>query len=134
VPSIADVPESHRDLLEARGTATLTTVDSKGRPQSTAVWYFLRDGELVTSITDVRQKYKNLVGNAHCTLFIIDTANAYRTLEIRAEAKLVHDPDKSEVAEIAVAYGSDPESIKSLPGERYTVTLDPWRIVVNPPA
>ena len=40
MPEILDgVPESHRDLLLAPLTATLTTVDAGGRPQSTAVWY-----------------------------------------------------------------------------------------------
>ena len=31
------VPDTHRDLLDAPLTATLTTVDAHGRPQSTAV-------------------------------------------------------------------------------------------------
>jgi hypothetical protein len=35
---LESVPESHRDLLRAPLTATLTTVDGKNRPQSTAVW------------------------------------------------------------------------------------------------
>jgi hypothetical protein len=35
---LASVPESHRDLLRAPFTATLTTVDGQNRPQSTAVW------------------------------------------------------------------------------------------------
>ena len=134
MPSAADVPASHRDLLDARGTAALTTVDSQGRPQTTAVWYLLRDGELFTSVTDSRQKYKNLAGNPNCTLFIIDPQNPFRTLEIRAEAELTHDPDKSEVKAIALAYGVDPTSIMAVPGERYKVTLSPRRIVVNPPA
>ncbi len=134
MPSAPDVPESHRDLLDARGTAALTTVDGQGRPQTTAVWYLLRGGELFTSVTDSRQKYKNLARTPHCTLFIIDPQNPFRTLEIRAEAELIHDPDKSEVKAIAVAYGVDPAPIMAVPGERYKVVLLPRRIVVNPPA
>ena len=38
MPSVMDeIPESHRDLLTSPLTAALTTVDEKGRPQSTAV-------------------------------------------------------------------------------------------------
>ncbi|HEV2633631.1 MAG TPA: TIGR03618 family F420-dependent PPOX class oxidoreductase [Actinocrinis sp.] len=134
MPSIADVPETHRVLLESHLTAVLTTIDAQGRPQSTAVWYLLRDDELIVSVTDNRQKYKNLAANPHSTLFIIDPANSMRTLEIRAEVELVHDVDKTDVATIAIAYGADPEQIKSMPGERYTVKFTPRRIVVNPPA
>ena len=37
--SLDDVPDSHRDILSSPLTATFTTIDGKGRPQSTAVWY-----------------------------------------------------------------------------------------------
>ena len=40
---LSAVPESHRDLLRSPLTATLTTIDINGRPQSTAVWYFVDD-------------------------------------------------------------------------------------------
>jgi hypothetical protein len=47
-----DVPESHRDLLRSALTATLTTIDGRGRPHSTAVWYLVdEDGQLKGSIT-----------------------------------------------------------------------------------
>ncbi len=99
---LQEVPESHRDLLLAPLTATLTTIDSGGRPQSTAVWYFVDDdGLLKGSITSDRQKYKNLQRNRSCDLFIIDPQNPYRTLEIRADADLSPDPDKATVRKFA---------------------------------
>ena len=83
------VPESHRDLLQTPLTATLSTIDAKGRPQSTAVWYLVDDdGQLKGSITSDRQKFKNLRGNPNCDLFIIDSQNPFRALEVRAEAEL----------------------------------------------
>jgi PPOX class probable F420-dependent enzyme len=136
VPSILDaVPEGHRDLAESPLTATLTTIDTTGRPQSTAVWYLVDDdGQLKGSVTSERQKYRNLRGNPHCDLFIIDPQNPYRTLEVRAEADLEPDPDKATVAKFAARYHVD-ESILINPAEdRYTVTYRPWRIVANPPA
>ena len=127
----ADLPESHRDLLEAPLTAVLTTLDAKGRPQSTAVWYLLRDGELIVSITDSRQKYRNLTADQRVTLFLLDPHNPMRTLEIRADAVLTHDPEKADVEAIATAYGADAKAIKSMPGERYTITLSPHRILAD---
>jgi PPOX class probable F420-dependent enzyme len=129
------VPESHRDLLTARSTAVLTTLDGRGRPQSTAVWYLLgEDGRLRCSVTADRQKYKNLRANPHCDLFLLDLANPFRSLEIRAAAELIPDPDKQMVKAFARAYGVD-EAMLAASGEgRHTVVLRPWRIVTNPPA
>ncbi len=126
------VPESHRDLLQASHTATLSTVDGAGRPQSTAVWYLIDDdGQLKGSVTSDRQKFKNLIGNPHCSLFIIDPQNPYRTLEIRAEADLVADPDQATVARFAEQYGVDPSGLIHPEEDRWTVVYRPRRIVAS---
>ena len=130
---LQEVPESHRDLLLAPLTATLTTIDSGGRPQSTAVWYFVDDdGLLKGSITSDRQKYKNLQRNRNCDLFIIDPQNPYRTLEIRADADLSPDPDKATVRKFAHLYGVDESMLIKEAEERWTITYRPRRLVANP--
>jgi PPOX class probable F420-dependent enzyme len=127
------VPAGHRDLLTARGTAVLTTIDHHSRPQSTAVWYLVdEDGLLKCSVTASRQKYKNLDRNPSCALFLIDPADTQRTLEIRAEAELIADPDNLDLARIALAYGVDPSMLMA--DDRHTVVLRPRRVVTNPPA
>jgi PPOX class probable F420-dependent enzyme len=131
---IVQTPESHHDLLTSPLTAALTTVDASGRPQSTAVWYLVDDdGLLKGSITDDRQKYKNLSRNPNCSLLIIDPSNPWRTLEIRAEAELVADPDKATVSKFAKAYQADKAMLKAAGDNRYTVTYRPHRVVANPP-
>ena len=87
------IPASHRDLLEAPTVGTLTTVGADGYPQSTAIW-FLLDGDVIrTSLLTERQKYKNLVRHPRGTLFLVDPANPYRTLEVRADATVDDDPE-----------------------------------------
>ena len=131
---IDEVPESHRDLLTSPLTAALTTIDNKGRPQSTAVWYLVDDdGSLKGSITDDRQKYKNLSRNPNCTLLVIDPSNPWRTLEIRAEAELSADPEKATVSKFVAAYGVDEAMLKASGDNRFTVTYRPRRVVSNPP-
>ena len=66
-----------------------------------------RGRQLKCSITSDRQKYKNLRANDSCDLFIIDPANSYRTLEVRAEAELRPDPEKEMVRKLAAAYSAD---------------------------
>jgi PPOX class probable F420-dependent enzyme len=129
------IPASHRDLIQARATAVLTTVDSQDRPQSTAVWYLVdSDGQLKVSVTSDRQKYRNLVANPQAVLFILDPANPYRSLEIRATTELLPDPEKKIVTAFATAYGVDEAVLNQSPADRYVVVLRPWRIVANPPA
>ncbi len=133
--TLSQVPASHQDLLGAALTVGLTTVDGKGRPQATAVWFLVDDdGQLMTSITTDRQKYKNLVRNPNCSLLVIDPENPQRTLEVRAEAELVPDPDKASVVRFARKYGTDPERLLSEEKDRITVVYHPYRIVANPPA
>ena len=130
---LTEVPETHRDLLLAPLTATLTTVDGSHRPQSTAVWYLVDDdGQVKGSITSDRQKYKNLRGDPNCDLFIIDPQNPFRTLEIRAEADLTPDPDKATVRKFAKLYGVDESMLVREGEDRYTVTFRPRRVVANP--
>jgi len=136
VPDILnEIPESHRDLLLAPLTATLTTIDVNGHPQSTAVWYFVDgDGQLKGSTTSDRQKYKNLSRNPNCDLFIIDPQSPFRTLEIRAEADLALDPDKATVRKFADVYSVDEAMLVRAEEDRYTITYRPRRLVMNPPA
>ena len=130
---LQSVPTSHRDLLTARGTAVFTTIDRYGRPQSTAVWYLVdHDGLLKLSSTANRQKLKNLRANSSCSLFLIDPADTHRTLEIRAEAELVADPDHADITRFAQAYGIEPSRL--ITGDRHTIVLRPRRIVINPPS
>jgi PPOX class probable F420-dependent enzyme len=127
------VPESHRDLLHLPLTAALTTVDLNGRPQSTAVWYFVDDdGQLTGSITSQRQKYKNLRHDPNCNLFIIDPKNPFRTLEFRAEAELVADAEKVTVRKFAKIYGVDEALLVRPEEDRYTLKFHPFRVVANP--
>lgn len=128
---LKEVPESHRDLLLAPLTATLTTIDVKGRPQSTAVWCFVGDDGQLT-ITSDRQKYKNLRGNPHCDLFIVDPRNPFRTLEVRAEADLTPDPDKATVRKFAKVYNADESMLVRDEEDRITVTYRLRRLVASP--
>jgi PPOX class probable F420-dependent enzyme len=127
-----DVPSTHTDLVERPLIATLTTIGANGLPQSTAVWYLgEEDGTFKTSITTLRQKYKNLSANPKATLFIIDPENPFRTLEVRATATLTPDPEKELIRRLCERYSTPADAILSIPGDRVIVTLTPQRIVTN---
>ena len=127
-----DIPDTHADLLDAPLTAVLTTVGPNGQPQSTAIWFLIDDdGVLKTSITTDRQKYRNLARDPKATLFVIDPANPFRTLEVRATVDLAPDPNKVLVPKFAARY-STPVEMLDLPGsERVVATFTPVRVVAN---
>lgn len=125
------IPESHRDLIEAAGTATLSTVGADGYPQVTALWYLLDGGVVRTSLMTTRQKYKNMVAHPKATLFILDPANPYRGLEIRAEASFEEDPDLALFERIVRHYGMDPDTFPAPREGRVVLTLTPQRVVAT---
>jgi PPOX class probable F420-dependent enzyme len=125
---MATVPDSHRDLLDAP-VAMLATVGADGRPQVTAVW-FLADGDNVRlSLNDSRQKTKNLTKNSAATLFILDTANPARYLELRGDVSLAPDPDYGFADQLGAKYGGVDLRNMDQPGEsRVIVTIEPARV------
>lgn len=122
-------PESHQDLLDAP-VAILATVGHDGYPQVTALWFlFDDDGVIKLSLNTVRQKTKNLRAHPECTFFILDTANPYRTLEVRAQAQITPDPDYTFAKKLAAKYGDVDLSANDGPGEtRVVVSLQPVKV------
>ena len=125
---MTSIPDSHRDLLDAK-VATLATVGSDGRPHQSVVW-FVADGDTIKlSLNSARQKSKNLRANPVVDLLILDVGNTQRYLEVRGDATIESDADYVfSDAYIQPKYGFDPRLI-DLPGdERTVVTIKPVRI------
>ena len=123
-------PESHQDLLTAP-VAVLATQGADGFPQVSALWFLYddKDGVLRLSLNTTRQKIKNLQDRPQVTLFILDPANPYRTLEVRARAELAPDPDYAFATKLGAKYGGVDLAANDRPGEtRVVVTLHPVKI------
>ena len=121
------LPDSHHDLLQAE-VAVLATVGRDGYPQVTATWFVLDDGVVKLSLNTTRQKVKNLRERPECTLFLLDRANPYRTLELRARAELSPDPDYAFADQLGRKYHADLRGLDR-PGEgRVVVSLRPVKI------
>lgn len=126
---MAQIPESHRDLLDSCQVTTLATVGGDGFPQVTAVWFAL-DGDCapLMSLNTARQKVRNLERHPECSLLFIDPENPYRTLEIRARAEIQPAPDYETAGEIRAKYGADLRT-RDQPGEsRVAVRFTPVKI------
>jgi PPOX class probable F420-dependent enzyme len=122
------IPESHRDLLTAP-VATLATVGPDGRPQLSAIWFFVEGDEVRTSLSSARQKTRNLLRNPVANLFVLDVANPARYLELRGDAELAPDDDYAFADRLATKYGGiDIRQIDSPGDRRFMVTFRPVRV------
>ena len=122
------IPATHRDLLDAP-VATLATIGRDGRPQLSAVW-FLAEGDTVrVSLNTTRQKTKNLSANPVVNLFILDTANPARYLELRGDAAIEPDDDYKFATRLGAKYGGVDLRTMDGPGEsRVVVTINPVKV------
>lgn len=123
---MAIVPESHLDIIGSSQIVTIATNGADGRPQVTAMWFLADDvGNVTLSLNSSRQKTKNLQRDPRATLFFVDPANPYRTVEIRATAKIAPDPDYVTAAAVGAKYGGADLREMDKPGEsRVAVTFD----------
>jgi PPOX class probable F420-dependent enzyme len=125
---MTNFPDSHADLLDAQ-VATLATIDGKGFPQVTAVWFLHDEGEIRLSLNTSRLKTKHLAKRPECSLFILDLANPYRYLEIRGRAKLEPDPDYAFAKKVGAKYGGADLSEHDGPDDsRVIVTIEPVNV------
>jgi PPOX class probable F420-dependent enzyme len=123
------IPQSHQDLVQA-DVAILATLGPDGYPQVTAVWFLLDDdGTIRLSLNTSRQKVKNLQAHPECAFFILDTANPYRTLEIRARAVITPDTDYAFARKLGAKYDGVDLRANDRPGEtRVVVSLQPVKV------
>jgi PPOX class probable F420-dependent enzyme len=124
---MATFPESHRDLLESQ-VATLATIDADGFPQLTEVWFAVDGEDVKISLNSSRRKTRNLTQRSQCSLLLLDLANPYRYLEIRARAQVEPDDDYAFAQKVGSKYHADLRE-HDRPGEhRVVVTLVPTKI------
>jgi PPOX class probable F420-dependent enzyme len=120
---VTGIPESHRDLLDAR-FATLATLAADGAPQLTEVWFLYEGGEVRLSLNTARVKTKNLIARPQCSLFILDLANPYRYMDLRGRARVEPDDDYAFADRVGAKYDSDLREHDG-PGEtRIVATLE----------
>ena len=130
--SMADIPETHVDLLGIKNVAQLATVGPRGEPQVTPVW-FTWDGEAIhMSVTTARQKYHNMVRSGRAALCISDPADLFRYLELRGPVEMSVDEDHRVLDVLARKYLEIEHYPWHMPGDqRMAVRLVPDRCSVG---
>lgn len=104
----AQLPASHRDLLERPLFAHLATLRPDGSPQSSVMWFAWDGNRARFSHTSTRQKYRNLLADGRVSFHVQDPDNAYRTLEVRGCVETIDpDPDAAFYRSLQRRYSSE---------------------------
>jgi PPOX class probable F420-dependent enzyme len=99
------IPSSHADLLDSTALAHVATIGPDGKPQNNPVWFGWDGTHVLFSQTTGRQKYRNLQANPEVALSIVDSANAYRYLEVRGTVvEIADDPENAFINSMAKKY------------------------------
>jgi PPOX class probable F420-dependent enzyme len=122
-----DVPDSHRDLLDAQ-VATFATIDDDGLPQLTEVWFLHEQGDVKLSFNTGRAKTRYLRERPQCSLMLLDVQNPYRYVEIRGRARIEPDDDYEFADRVGKKYDADLR-VHDQPGQsRVMVTIDAAKV------
>lgn len=129
---MSKVPDTHRDILEANGTAFVATTGPKGNPHITPTWYQWDSSseQLLVSTLAGRQKYRNLQQDPHLAVCIVDPENPYRYIEIRGSAQIEPDDDHRLANALAKKYMNLEELPPEMMGKgRVVIRVSPHKFV-----
>ena len=123
------IPQPYADLLASTALAHVATVGPDGAPQSSPVW-FAWDGTFLrfAQVTGYQQKVRNLQREPRVALSFVDSANAYRYLEVRGTVERI-DLDWAFINAMAKKYrGQDRFPFGKLGGQWVIVVIRPQRM------
>jgi PPOX class probable F420-dependent enzyme len=106
--------EKQDALLKEANIAVFGSVDGKGRPHSTPVWYLYEDGVILISVGKDEQKHRNVSRNPNVSVVVDRRGLPYYAVMIRGTAEITPGFSDEERLRLAVRYlGEDL-------GQRYT--------------
>ncbi len=99
-----EVPLSHADLLRSTIDVLLTTISSRGYPQSTLVWCSFDGAHILLNTGVGYQKERNIRKNKKVSVFAVDPANKMRWIEVQGNAELIEEGALEHLDKLSNAY------------------------------
>jgi PPOX class probable F420-dependent enzyme len=99
-----EVPLSHADLLRSTIDVVLTTISSRGYPQSTLVWCSYDGAHILLNTGVGYQKERNIRRDNRVSVFAVDPANKMRWIEVQGNAELIEEGAREHLDNLANAY------------------------------
>ena len=123
----AQIPPTHRDLLDSKALANLATLMKDGSPQVTPVWFDFDGAHVRVNSAKGRMKDRNMRRDARVGIAIVDPANLYRYLEIRGRVvTITEDGAEAHIDALAKKYmGVDSYPFRVAGQVRVIYTIEP---------
>ncbi len=94
VDSLEDLDPVYRKLIDEPVTAVLAVMGGDGRPNLTPVWFLYEGNEVLLNFAAHRKKTAWLRRNPFLTLLLMNPANPYHWMSIRARvSREIHEDD-----------------------------------------
>jgi PPOX class probable F420-dependent enzyme len=127
------IPERLGVLLDGPTFAHLTTVDSDGWPQASAMWIMREGDRIVFNTAEGRRKWRNMKDDPRVAVSISDPNEPYANFSIQGRVVEMRTSDGVEVIDaLARKYLGVDKYQWMRPGMvRVTVIVEPTRIASN---
>lgn len=123
-----NLSETAAELLDRPIVAALTTLQSDGSPQTTAVWVGRDGDDVLVPVKRSLHKTANMRRDPRVTLLLIDPAQQERSLEVRGTVRLEDDPTSSLAKRLTVKYDGVPMPDDDQGPERLVARITPTRV------
>ena len=109
--TLADIPDSHRSLLDGPIVASLTTLTPKGGAQVSPVWRSHDGTHININSARGRVKDKNMRARADVALLLLNPKNPYHWTSINGRVVEVIDEDDPQRGHLATENIDDPAEL-----------------------
>ena len=125
-----ELTDAQREVIGSTPVVVLSTTGPKGTPQATANWFVLDDdGRVKLSLSDSRQKVKNLQRNPGASLLFVNPQNPFQTVEIRGTASFDLDEAGTLIDKVNAKYNANVRDFDQPGEQRYAVTIEPEKVL-----
>ena len=127
---MANIPDSHADLLKKKAFASLATLNADGSPQVSPVWVDSDGTNILFNTAKGRVKTKNLEREKRVALTIVDPDNPYRYVGIQGRVTGMSEKGADDhIDKMAMKYMGKEKYPLRAPGEvRVIVTIAPDKV------
>jgi PPOX class probable F420-dependent enzyme len=125
-----ELTDAQRDVIGSTPVVSLATIGPKGTPQTTATWFVLDDdGRVKLSLSESRQKLKNLRRNPGASLLFVNPQNPFQTVEIRGTATIEPDDAGTVIDKVNAKHNANVRSFDQPGEQRYAVIFEPEKVL-----
>ncbi|RZS41329.1 PPOX class probable F420-dependent enzyme [Herbihabitans rhizosphaerae] len=121
--------EQARDLLDGKNFATIATLNEDGSPHTSVIWVTSDGDDVLFTTRADRRKARNVARDPRVSISLFDTANPYRTSDIRGIAELVEDPGNTLGNRLSHEYVGEDAPPEPPEVVRYIVRVRPHKVI-----